>query len=405
MANVQKIAGDAGSVPAELKKTGGLTTVVNATAGGVVGGVSGASIGGVVGGTIGAILGSIIPGAGTVAGGLLGAEIGAWAGGITGTLGGVYVGGNLNGGHSKDIKANQNRLRSAGHSGVYVFPSELKTDGDAVGLYKSYLHLSAVETTRAQLAAAAVSSLYGHEGSTSESNDIHNIDIFLPMPEDLDQNYSHSYNPGEVSSMEVAASETIAGSALNGIIGAGKRMVTSAAVTAEKVFSSTYDGLHVGQNVTNTTNNVKQSLSFTQTELRTYSAAWEFFPKSEDEVQMIDWIIDAIKFYSAPDGRLNDEFLTIPSKWILEEVNPDNKRISKLFHFGPAVIDSINVKRDLKSQFHTGDANSISLTLAFTETFSLYRNDIIGFNAEGQFAEANEAVQSLDSSGKPFTGF
>jgi hypothetical protein len=269
------------------------------------------------------------------------------------------------------------------YGGMVSFPVDIINSSDISGLYKSYLKFTAIETTRVELQAAGASKLYGHNGTTSTANVDQRCDIILPVPGDLSTTYSHSYGEGHVSALEMAAAEAIAGGSFatgmgDATIGSIKRMLVSALSAENKVAKLV--GANVTQNLTNKTKNDKTSLEFSKTNLRTFTADWNFFPKSQKELQELQKVIEMFKLFSHPEGTLGDEFIKIPCKWIIEEIpiQAPNK-VFKPFKFGPAAITNISIKKETDNQFQTGDVLEYNVTIQFTETFSLFKSDMGDF--------------------------
>ena len=283
------------------------------------------------------------------------------------------------------------RLSSAGHSGVFIFPRGLGANGhEFEGIYKSFLHFSAIETSRVELQAAGVSSLYGHAGGTSTSKPNQSAEIFLPMPDSLDLDYAQSYSKGEIGFLEQTAADQLSGGTGNALYGMAKRALTGLGETV---------GVGKFQNITNSTANEKSSLTFNATELRTITLSYEFFPKSVADLKSLNDILETFKFYSAPDGNMNDQFLTIPHKWILEETPmPGFEKNIKRFNFGPAVITSVKIKQELKNQFNTGDPVKVGFDISLQETFPIFKNDMIGLDKDG------DPTSAMLNGGK-FVGF
>jgi len=276
--------------------------------------------------------------------------------------------------NESDIVKYQSGLESHLNTlGPFVFPLELYTP-DYQGLYPSVLNFTVREDSRVQLQAAGLGQFYGHENSTATINKYILCDIVLPMPASLSVSYNQGYGTGEIGMMESLIAAQTAGSWYSGMLKAGTKAVA---------FAGGVLG-YGNQAIFNRTENAKETLTYEKPELRSLTLDYAFNIRSQNDLRELNNIIETFKYYSAPYGQLNDEFIKIPQKWILEEISATNDKIIKPFAFGPAVITNFTIDTNNHHQFTSGDPILITISIMLKETFPVFKNDIAGLDSEGK---------------------
>lgn len=172
--------------------------------------------------------------------------------------------------------------------------------------------------------------------------------IRLPIPENLTENTSVSYDKGTslgpiAGALTDAATSTIAGNFAD----AGQSLFGAAAGAGAAVLGA---GLRRAQApetltpaasaLTGLTTNPFQVVLFKAPEFRTHRFSWRFVPKSRDETDILKQLITVFKFHSLPGiSAAGGVFFSYPE--IIElSFKPTNEF---LYKFKPCVVESVSV--------------------------------------------------------------
>lgn len=136
-----------------------------------------------------------------------------------------------------------------------------------------------------------------------------------------------------------------------------------------------------GSIASGTTVNPQAALKFKDVQTRNHTFTWKFIPESDGESFQIRTIIAAIRKHSAP--RAKGMILEYPSEC---EISIGGTEEGFLYFFKRCMVSSfeVNYAPDNIPAFYrdTGAPVAIQLTLNFTETAPIYRDDLEGLDPE-----------------------
>lgn len=183
--------------------------------------------------------------------------------------------------------------------------------------------------------------------------------IRLPLPAELNDSFSVSYDKKDLGPMVGAAADAIAGQSFNSVgdfftalaqsafsipAGAGAAAIQTAAdgnapgltQGGRDIVATTVQGL---QSLTGLTPNPFQTVLFKSPDFKTHKFSWTLIPKSDKESNAIEFILRLFKYHMLPGISGATVFFSFPQ--ILEiKLFPQDKY---LYKFKPCVVESISV--------------------------------------------------------------
>lgn len=259
----------------------------------------------------------------------------------------------------------------------YIFPPDLSERSHA------YLQMKLYEYRRPTS---------GEQGSTSPKEN-----IYLPLPENLIQEFSVNYGEQDTGVFGVLASTDMINNTLGQIrnlksdpIGAFGTALSVAANPLNMAKESTLAGLNLGFNTLNSASpavgglagqefglisNPHPSLFLQGVNLRSFTFTWKLVPRNNGESDIIKQIIQLLKDECLP--KRNDYFLKYP-KMILPKILPDDREIG--FDYKKCMMTSLSVNYNAEGTsafFYNGKPVAVQLTIGLQEA-ELYLDDVEG---------------------------
>lgn len=208
------------------------------------------------------------------------------------------------------------------------------------------------------------------------------VSVYLPICSRINGDDAFSYDDADMAKLGGAAG------GLNALAdGAAKSLAAQAALG---VFLAGAGGLaNATTAVSGMVLNPRIEKLFKQKEIRNFAFSWDFYPRNQDEVNMIKDIIETFRYHSSPskysgtDNAADPQIvLRVPAEFTIKFISStpngfaENEHIPKISR---CVITGIGVDYTPTSIFSTLPDNSpvaYTLTLSFSEMAQLTREDI-----------------------------
>ena len=208
------------------------------------------------------------------------------------------------------------------------------------------------------------------------------VSVYLPICSRINGDDAFSYEDADMAKLGGAAG------GLNALAeGAAKSLAAQAALG---LFLAGNGGIaNAATAVTGMVLNPRIEKLFKQKDIRNFSFSWDFYPRNQDEVNMIKDIIETFRYHSSPSKYSGTEnaadpqiVLRVPAEFTIKFISStangfsENEHIPKISR---CVITGIGVDYTPTGIFSTLPDNSpvaYTLTLSFSEMAQLTREDI-----------------------------
>ena len=163
--------------------------------------------------------------------------------------------------------------------------------------------------------------------------------IYLPIPNQLNDTTTLSYNQAELGSMigsfseAVTGTQNIGGTIAEGVLVEGMQRALGAAPGGEKILNavSAVSGLAINPFLT---------VVFKNPTFKTHSFSWKFMPKNQAESDSLTKIVQTIKYHMLPGLLTSSGVIFEYPEMVLLKIYPTEKH---LYNFKPCIIKSMNV--------------------------------------------------------------